>query len=78
MEKGVEEMEFDYSKLRGRIVEKYKTIGCFCDDFGISPTAMSEKLMNRSRFSQTDIIRMSDMLDIKPDDIAKYFFTLRV
>lgn len=71
-------MEFDYSKLRGRIVEKFKSIGRFCDEYGITATSMSEKLNNKSRFSQLDIIKMSEMLNIKPDEIAEYFFTLKV
>lgn len=71
-------MEFDYSKLRGRIVEKYKTIGNFCDAFGITPTGMSEKLNNKARFKQTDIIRIMEMLDITRAEIPEYFFTRKV
>lgn len=68
-------MEFDYSKLRGRIVEKYGTIGNFCDEFGITQTAMSDKLNNRARFKQTDIMRIVSMLDIDFAKIPEYFFT---
>lgn len=71
-------MEFDYSKLRGRIVEKYQTIGRFCDAFGITKTAMSDKLNNRARFKQTDIMRIVELLEIDQNDIPEYFFARKV
>lgn len=71
-------MEFDYSKLRGRIIEKYKTIGNFCDKFGITQTAMGDKLHNRARFKQTDIIKIMKLLDIKQEEIPEFFYTLKV
>lgn len=71
-------MEFDYSKLRGRIVEKYQTIGRFCDVFGITKTAMSDKLNNRARFKQTDIMRIVELLEIDQNDIPEYFFARKV
>jgi len=69
---------FDYSKLRGRIVEKYGTQSNFVENFGVSENSFSRKMNNKSRFSSDDIVRMTAMLDIKKEDIGAYFFTPKV
>lgn len=69
---------FDYSKLRGRIIEKYKTIGAFALEMGVTPTHMSNKLQNRSPFSQVQIEQVCTLLNIKPKEIPDYFFTQNV
>lgn len=67
-------MGFEYNKLRGRIVEKYGTQAKFAQELGISPTAMSEKMTGKTTFSQRDIERWRQLLDIDSEDIGKYFF----
>jgi len=71
-------MIFDYSKLRGRIVEKYGTQCEFAKAFGISNNSMSRKLNNKNSFSVDDIIKITQMLDIQPKDVSSYFFTEKV
>lgn len=71
-------MPTDYSKLRGRIVEKYRTQKEFATAFGISKNSMSRKLNGKTRFTTDDIIKISKMLDIDSDDVGKYFFTRKV
>ena len=71
-------MIFDYSKLRGRIVEKYGTQCEFAKAFGISNNSMSRKLNNKNSFSVDDIIKITPMLDIQPNDVSSYFFTEKV
>ena len=71
-------MIFDYSKLRGRIVEKYGTQSEFAKAFGISNNSMSRKLNNKNSFSVDDIIRITQMLDIQSKDVSSYFFTEKV
>lgn len=71
-------MIFDYSKLRGRIVEKYGTQSEFAKAFGISDNSMSRKLNNKNSFSVDDIIRITQMLDIQSKDVSSYFFTEKV
>lgn len=68
-------MGFEYNKLRGRIVEKYGTQAKFAQELGISPTAMSEKMTGKTTFSQRDIEKWRQLLDIDSEDIGKYFFT---
>ena len=77
-ERQVRRLAFDYSKLRGKIVEKYGTIHNFAKIYGISKTSMSRKMQNKSRFSSDDIIRMSKLLEIDKEDIGSYFFTKKV
>lgn len=71
-------MAFSYSKLRGRIIEKYGSQGNFADAFGISENSLSLKMNNKSRFTSDDIIKMTEMLDISKDEVGEYFFTIEV
>ena len=65
-----------YAKLRGRIVEKFGTIGKFGDAVGLSGTSMSKKLTGTTGFSQADIIRWCELLDIDMEEVGAYFFTV--
>ena len=71
-------MAFDYSKLKGRIIEKFGTQTNFVKKFGVSENTFSLKMNNKLRFSTDDIIKISDMLEIDGDDIGAYFFTTKV
>lgn len=71
-------MAYDYSKLLGRIVEKYSTQSAFAVAMGISERTLSLKLNNRIPFKQTEIQRSCVLLDIKVADIPAYFFTMKV
>ena len=74
------EMKFNYSKLRGRIVEKFGSIKAFADAYGLSTVTMSNKLNGKVAISQDDIMKMAscEMLDIPPSELHEYFFTLKV
>lgn len=63
-----------YNRLRGRIVEKYDTLGAFADKIGISRVWMSAKLSGRTSFTANEIRTWADALEIVPDEIGKYFF----
>lgn len=65
---------YDYSKLRGRIVEKYGTITAFAGVLGISKTTASLKLKNEIGFSRDDIVEWSELLDIPEEEYTLYFF----
>lgn len=71
-------MEFDFSKLRGRIIERFGTIDNFCVQTKRARTSMSAKLNNKSSFSPKDIYSLVTELDIEPEQIGSYFFTLKV
>ena len=69
---------FDYSKLRGRIIEKCGSIEKFADAVGVSMTTMSLKLNNKAGISREDIITWAKILDIDISEYGVYFFTLKV
>ena len=69
---------FDYSKLRGRIVEKFGQNRYFASAIGISYTALSTKLNNKCYFSQAEILRAIDVLEIEPGSVSTYFFAVKL
>ena len=71
---------FDYSKLIGRIIEKYGTRGNFAKAIGISENSMSQKLTNKMAITTDDIKEWCkpELLDIPCDQIGAYFFTPKV
>ena len=71
-------MSFNYSKLRGRITEKFGTQGCFSKALGVSERTLSLKLNNKIFFSQNEIAKISELLNISSDEIQVYFFEKEV
>lgn len=71
-------MAFDFSKLKGRIVEKYGSQTAFVKAFGISENSFSLKMNNKVRFSANDIVRITEMLEIEKSEVGTYFFTEKV
>lgn len=69
-------MEFDFSKLIGRIAEKFGTRKAFCEKASISESALSYRLSNKTSFSMEEIYRIiqPDCLDIAPAELGIYFF----
>ena len=68
-------MPYTYSKLRGRIVEKYGTLTAFAEKIAISTNSLSKKMTGKTGFSQEDIRVWSELLDIDPSEYGEYFFT---
>ena len=71
-------MEFDFSKLLGRIVEKYGTRSAFAEVWGVNDSYLSNRLNNKVNFDSKDIHKCCLLLDIQPIEIPVYFFTLKV
>lgn len=69
---------FNYSKLRGRIIEKCGSVDSFAKQVGLSTVSMSKKLNNKAGISREDIICWSEVLDISKEDYGAYFFTKEV
>ena len=69
---------YDYSKLRGRIVEKCGTISNLAERLGTSLVIVSNKLNNKCGFSREDIEKWSEVLEIPGDEYHAYFFTHKV
>jgi len=70
----------DYSKLRGRIIEKFGSVNAFADAYGVTRQTMSLKLNGKVAISVQDIEKMSapEFLDIQPCEYHLYFFTQKV
>lgn len=71
-------MSFDYSKLIGRIIEKFGSRRAFAEAYGVSENTISKKLNGKMNITKNDIIRMSapDMLDIPAEKVHEYFFKI--
>ncbi len=70
--------EFDYSKLRGRIVEKYGTMSAFAEIVDISEVALSRKLNNKVAISREDMIKWSKALDVSLDEYGAFYFVQKL
>lgn len=64
----------DYRKLKGRIKEKYDTQDRFAKALGIGRVSLSQRLNNNLDFSQKEILRASELLEIPTEEIPAYFF----
>jgi hypothetical protein len=78
--KGGKVMAFDFSRLKGRIAEKFETRAAFAAYVGLKPPALSNRLRGVTPFRTEEImvICQPDCLDIEPQDIGAYFFTPKV
>ena len=71
-------MSFDYSKLRGKIVEKYKNQSAFSKALGVSERTLSLKLNGRTAWTQREIFTAIKLLELTKQDIQSYFFEEKV
>lgn len=71
-------MSYDYGKLRGRIIEKYGTSGAFASVFPMSERTLSLKMTCKRSWSQNQIARACELLDIQQHEMPDYFFTQKV
>lgn len=64
---------FDYNRLHGRIVEKFKTIAKFAEAIGVTPTMVSTKLNSGTAFTSDTMVRWAAALDLEVEDYGPYF-----
>lgn len=74
----MEEFEFDYSKLLGKIKEVYRTQQRFAADLNMSRTSLSQRLNNKIEFTPKEIVKISKMLGIPSNEYCSHFFTKKV
>ena len=65
-------MAFNYSKLRGRIIEKYGSQTDFAKAFGCSDRTLSLKMTGKRPWKQVEILKAIKLLDLSEDDIQDY------
>ncbi len=71
-------VEYDYSKLRGKIKELFGRQEDFAAAMKMSTVALSAKLNNKVQFTQDEINKACNLLSISFDFIPIYFFTEKV
>ena len=71
-------MAYDFSKLSGRIVEKFVTQAKFATAMGLSERTISLKLNGHIEWKQNEIMNACSLLDIQHTEIPAYFFTQKV
>lgn len=69
---------FDYSKLSGRIKEKFGSQKAFAKALGVSCSTMSNKITGIYYFTQPEIKMSIKLLDLEPGSVTDYFFTRKV
>lgn len=71
-------MIFSYDKLRGKIKEVFGTQDRFAEALGISKTTLSQKLNNCSEFTQQEMRKTMQLLNLSLMYLDEYFFTPKV
>ena len=71
-------MVYDFSRITGRIIEKYGTRARFASAVGMSSTHLSKILNGRAFLRHEAIDEWAEALDLTTDDIGAYFFTKNV
>lgn len=71
-------VQFDYSKLKGRIREICDTQDALAARIGLGRVTLSQRLNNQSYFSQEEISKTCSVLDITNEEIPVYFFNAKV
>lgn len=69
-------MQFDHSKLAGRIVEKFGSQRALCAHIGWTESKLSARMNNLVQFDADEIYLLAgkDVLDIAPEEFGEYFF----
>ena len=67
-------MGYDYSKLEGRIIEKFGTRESYAKESGITAKSIYDKLNNKTIWKQPEISKAMDLLSISGEELELYFF----
>lgn len=67
-------MSYDYSKLRGKIVEVFGKNESFAPAMGMSERTLSLKLNSLRFWKQPEMEKACDLLGIPREEIPAYFF----
>ena len=73
-----EKIQYDYCKLRGKIVEKFGSIKKLSKNINISNTTLYKKLSGKEYFNQKQIEIIRYALGINETEINEYFFVHKV
>ena len=68
-------MKYEYSKLDGRITEMFGTRKAFAEAVMISEHTISGKMTGKIGWTQEQINKVCEVLQIPHEDIPSYFFS---
>lgn len=68
-------INFNFSKLNGRIVEKGLNAGKCSKYLNINAATFSKKMSNKNQFTAKEIYELVLLLDIPKEQIGSYFFS---
>lgn len=68
-------MKYEYRKLKGRIKEIFGTQSEFARALDLSRNSVTNKLVGRTEFSQSDVEHWAKLLDIDRTEYGLYFYT---
>ena len=71
-------LEFDYSVLKGKIVEVFGSQKAFAEALNISERSLSLKLNNKVYFSQDEMLKSAELLCGHHSNVKSLFFTVKV
>jgi transcriptional regulator with XRE-family HTH domain len=77
-ERVLAKLKWDYSKLKGRMIEKFGSQRGFAEKLGISEVYLSQKMVGKRGLTLDDIENWSNELDIPSSEIGVYCFSKRV
>lgn len=72
--KGGVKMSYNHNKLRGKIKEIIGSEVEFAKLLGISQTTLSAKLNNKTDFTRTEILRITEELKLSQEEFYDVFF----
>lgn len=61
------------AKIKGRIVEKEKTIQSIAPKIPCTPYTLGQKILNETPMNLDEAIILSEQLDIKKEEFAEFF-----
>ena len=67
----------DKEKLMGKISESGIKLGFLCEQLGICRFTFSRKLANLSEFTASEIVKLTELLHLTPEERDAIFFAKR-
>ncbi|MDY5437168.1 DUF739 family protein [Peptostreptococcus porci] len=71
-------MTLNYSRLKGKIIEKFNSQKKFAEAMNWSERTCSLKMNGAIDWTQSDIIKAQHLLSLKDSEIQAYFFEIKV
>lgn len=65
-----------YAKLRGKIVEVFRTQSAFAKAMGMNTATVNSKLNNKSQWTADEITKACELLNIPLSEAHEYFFCI--